>query len=71
MFDISFQFPPPPDAHECEATSLGDWIVYRCPQCSDYERWYNRRTGHVKTKGLKTKIQHWGVYHKVAPEHLH
>jgi hypothetical protein len=73
MLNINFEFPPQSNSnsHECEATHLGDWVVYRCPKCSDYERRYNWRTGTMKTTGLKTHIHHWGVYdHKEAPENL-
>lgn len=66
------------NCHECDATCLGDWIVYRCSQCDDYERWYNSQTGKMKTKGLKAHIHHWGLYDMSdmsapsrAPENLH
>lgn len=73
MHHVNFNFTPRSDSthHECSATRSGDWVVYRCPQCSDYQRWHNLRTGKMKTKGLKANIQHWGVYnHKEAPENL-
>lgn len=76
MQNINFEFTPQTSSnhHECEATRVGDWIVYRCPKCSDYQRWYNWRTGKMKTKGLKANIRHGGFCdmrgYREAPENI-
>jgi hypothetical protein len=49
------------ERHECEAVRAGDWIIYHCPKCKDYEHRYNWRTGNVKMQGVKSNIQHWCV----------
>jgi len=37
--------------HQCTPTIEGDWVVFRCPQCPDYERRINSKTGEMKNKG--------------------
>lgn len=46
--------------HECESYSDGEWIVFFCPLCKDYERRFNRRTGKMKVKNSKENINHSG-----------
>lgn len=51
------------EQHECSAIRDGDWIIYRCSKCRDYERRYNWRTGQMKTRGQNLYVRHKGVYH--------
>jgi hypothetical protein len=48
--------------HKCESIRRGDWIIFRCPRCKDYERRINWRTGEMKSKGAKAEIHHTGNY---------
>jgi hypothetical protein len=59
-----FSFPPSLDTedHECEAHREGDWIVFRCPDCLDYERRFNWRTGEMKVKNASFYINHRGEH---------
>lgn len=48
--------------HQCEATREEDWVVFRCPQCPDYERRLNWRTGAMQVRNVKADIRHSGAY---------
>lgn len=61
MFKITMNNRSDVERHECEAVRIGDWIIYRCPRCSDYEHRYNWRTGNIKTQGSASKVHHWCV----------
>ena len=51
-----------PDAHECQSHRKGDWIVYTCAHCPDYERRYHLKTGQMKVKpAADPTILHRGV----------
>ena len=54
-------------AHECDSYQHGDWIVFRCPSCPDYERRLNWRTGEIKVKNSQPGIMHTGTH---VPHHL-
>jgi hypothetical protein len=30
------------ELHECEATQEGNWVIFRCPICGDYESSYKK-----------------------------
>jgi hypothetical protein len=51
------------ESHECTSSIEGEWIVFRCPVCEDFERRI-----HLRTKKMKSKIspynpyQHHGLY---------
>lgn len=47
------------DSHHCTSHVDGDWIVWRCPICLEYERKFNVKTGEMKVKG-KTEFRHQG-----------
>ncbi|RMG27422.1 MAG: hypothetical protein D6730_07250 [Bacteroidetes bacterium] len=47
--------------HACEAHRSGDWIVFRCAECPDYERRINWRTGEVKVRN-SSEVLHSGTY---------
>lgn len=38
-----------PDSHACESRREGDWIVFTCPQCEEFERRINFETGEQHT----------------------
>ena len=38
-------------SHKCYSKKEGEWIVFRCPHCPDFERRI-----HVDTKEFKSKI---------------
>ena len=43
-----------PDSHKCQTSLDGNWVVFTCPLCEDYERRVNRVTGEVKSmEGIK------------------
>jgi hypothetical protein len=50
------------EQHKCESFRDGDWIVFRCPVCQDYERRINWRTGDTKVKNSVPDINHSGSY---------
>jgi len=51
--------------HICESVKVGDWIIYTCPLCPDYERRYNPKTGEMKSKNLPNNYNlHSGSYAK-------
>jgi hypothetical protein len=66
-----FDLPNTPslEDHECEAHREGDWIVFRCPDCSNYERRFNWRTGQMKVKNDTPYINHRGEH--VPPDAMH
>jgi hypothetical protein len=48
--EIKFNHSSDAEVHECESHRKGDWIIFRCPLCPDYERRMNWRTGdHMNT----------------------
>jgi hypothetical protein len=56
-FDFSTN---PYNNHECDAVTEGDWVVFRCPICKDYERKINVITGETKVKNLSSTVSHSG-----------
>ena len=62
MYSVDFGSPPVTQQHECEANQEGDWIVFRCPICKDYERRINWRTGEMKAKNKSSFISHSGQH---------
>lgn len=59
-----FEMPNPYEieTHKCESRREGDWIIFTCRECSDYERRYNWRTGSMKVTDPNPKINHNGEY---------
>lgn len=55
--------------HYCESRREGDWIIYTCKDCKDFERRYNWRTGEYKSKPASgSYIMHQGSYAPPALE---
>ncbi len=49
-------------AHECDSYRNGDWIIFRCPSCPDYERRINWRTGKIMVKNSRPDVMHSGTH---------
>ncbi|RMF58040.1 MAG: hypothetical protein D6748_09825 [Calditrichaeota bacterium] len=60
MKRIDFNAPDETITHECESHREGDWIVFHCPECPDYERRINWRTGEMIVKNSDPFIRHQG-----------
>lgn len=50
-----------PEVHQCTSFREGDFIVWRCPVCENYERRFNLRTGHMKCVGKEGNFIHTGT----------
>ena len=49
--------------HRCEAEKKGDWVIYTCPQCPDYERRHNLITDQmIKKQHPANEALHEGFY---------
>ena len=51
-----------PENHQCQSYRDGDWIIFRCPECADYERRLNWRTGEMMVRNSRPEINHFGRY---------
>ena len=60
MYEIEIKSSKDPGHHECTASREGDWDVYRCPICKDYERRINRLTGEMKVSNPNAHFRHSG-----------
>jgi hypothetical protein len=61
MYEIDF--PANPDMiHESDAVTEGDWVVFRCPICKDYERRINTVTDEMKVKNVSPTVCHSGCH---------
>jgi hypothetical protein len=68
MHHVDFAGPSGLEHHECESSIEGDWIVFRCPLCKDYERRIHQVTSEMKVKNISAWISHSGRH--VSLEHL-
>jgi len=55
------------DQHECDSVKDGDWIVFRCSICPDYERRINTVTGETKVKNGNSTVHHSGRHMYSSP----
>lgn len=62
LIDIDFNRTPDLEHHQCSATRDGEWIIFHCPKCRDYERRLNWRTGETKARNVRATIDHSGRY---------
>ena len=61
---------PEYERHQCDSYRDGDWIVFTCSRCLNYERRMNWRTGEVTIKeGEDPYILHTGEYFPKEYEH--
>lgn len=51
----------PSEIHHCTSHREGDWMVWRCPHCADYERRMNWQTGEMHIRRGQSAAQHTGV----------
>jgi hypothetical protein len=48
--------------HTCVVTHEGEWAIFKCPICDDYERRINLKTGEMKSKiGIENTVLHNGM----------
>lgn len=50
------------NSHQCQSFRDGDWIIFHCEQCPDYERRLNWRTGDTRSRNASAEIQHQGFH---------
>ena len=63
MITWDFSKPDPNvETHHCHSRLEGDWIVFTCTKCKDYERRYNFKTKEMKVKNSSLHINHQGQY---------
>ena len=68
MHEINFSFNNLEyDQHECDSVTEGDWIIFRCPICKDYERRINAITGEMKVKNSRSTVRHAGRHIHGSP----
>jgi hypothetical protein len=60
MQEVEFGPPPGSDQHTCSSTVEGDWVVFRCRRCPDYERRVNWRTGATRASNVRPDVPHFG-----------
>lgn len=50
------------ETHACQSRVEGDWIIFTCPDCPDYERRYNYKTKEMQVKHASVDINHVGQF---------
>lgn len=50
------------ETHKCTSYREGDWVIFKCPICIQYERRINLINGTMKTKGSSENILHTGMF---------
>ena len=57
------------EKHACQSRLEGNWIIWTCPHCPDYERKLNWRTGETKSKKSPSHPEHYGMNltHGISP----
>jgi hypothetical protein len=55
------------DQHECDSVMEGDWVIFRCSICRDYERRINTVTGETKVKNGSSSVRHTGRHIHGSP----
>lgn len=50
------------ETHKCTSYKEGDWVIFKCPICLQYERRMNLINGKMKTKGSSENILHTGMF---------
>jgi len=55
--------------HTCESHREGDWLVFTCPHCPDYENRFNLQTGERRSQPIPDPtIFHQGTHIPVGME---
>jgi hypothetical protein len=60
MLELNFSCEPGYNHHECDSVVEGDWVVFRCSICKNYERRINLLTGETKVKNISSIASHSG-----------
>ena len=60
MLEINFEMDSKYGYHECVSVVEGEWAIFRCPICKNYERRINMLTGETKVKDLSSIVRHSG-----------
>ncbi len=50
------------ETHQCTAHRDGDWVTFRCPECRDYVRRMNLKTGEMTSTKSKSPYKHTGLH---------
>ena len=58
----------PADYHHCIGHKEGDWVIFTCLQCRDYERRINWKTGEMTTRSGGSDFLHKGYSAPVTPQ---
>lgn len=58
---MTILFDTAPGVHHCTSHREGDFIIWRCPLCKDYERRFNWRTGQMTCTGKDDGTIHTGT----------
>lgn len=66
IFDAQFENHSE-ETHICDSRREGDWIIFTCKYCPDYERRYNYKTREMKVKNSSPHINHVGHF---VPKYL-
>ena len=52
-----------PNRHRCDSKMEGDWVIFTCPICHQYEKKFNLKTDELKVKGNEDfSVFHDGNY---------
>jgi hypothetical protein len=57
--------PAQQEVHHCISHQEGEWIIFHCPVCKDYERRVNWRTKEVKVRRGSSTAAHDGSHAQV------
>ncbi len=57
----------PEETHTCDSRREGDWIIFTCKSCPDYERRYNYKTREMRVKNSTSHTHHVGHF---VPKYL-
>jgi hypothetical protein len=52
--------------HQCIGHQEGDWIIFHCPVCRQYERRVNRVTKEVRVRKGNIEAVHVGSHQRVS-----
>lgn len=50
------------DGHKCTGRIIGDWIIFTCEKCPEYQRSVNWRTREVAVRKSDYEVSHAGFY---------
>lgn len=66
---MKIQFENTANKHHCQSRRKGDWLIFTCPKCPDYERHFNWKTGEMKSfVADENKIPHTGTFLPIGLE---